>query len=127
MAGMKEGVKKEISDKQNQAKPEKTPDAKEGSNMPQTLKTPKFMKLKVARKPKARTPQTTNFLTPFTPEERGRIAEIVTAMPKSTMADLSKQFDGKCKEIDDTNGVKDVSRDAHNSSISYISYNYYII
>lgn len=45
------------------------------------------------------------------PEERGRIAEIVTAMPKSTMADLSKQLDGKCKEIDDTNGVKDVALD----------------
>lgn len=106
--GMKEGVKKEISDKQNRAKPEKTPDVKEGSDVPQTLKTPKLMKLNVARGPKAKTPQTTNFLTSFTPEERGRIAEIVTAMPKSTMADLSKQFDGKCKEIDYTNGVKDV-------------------
>lgn len=45
-------------------------------------------------------------MTSFTPEEHGRIAEIVTGMPNSTMADLSKQFDEKCKEIDDTNSVK---------------------
>ncbi|OCK88532.1 uncharacterized protein K441DRAFT_681744 [Cenococcum geophilum 1.58] len=94
-ANIKEGVKREISDKQNQAKPEKTSDVKEGSDVPQTLKAPKLMKLK-----------TTNFLTSFTPEEHGRIAEIVTGMPNSTMADLSKQFDEKCKEIDDTNSVK---------------------
>ena len=42
-ASIKEGVKKEISDKQNQAKPEKTPDLEEGSDVPQTLKTPKSM------------------------------------------------------------------------------------
>lgn len=39
-AGIKEGVKKEISDKQNQAKPENAPDVKEGSEGAKGQDTP---------------------------------------------------------------------------------------
>jgi len=64
-AGIKEGVKKEISDKQNQAKPEKTLDVKEGSDVPHTLKTPKLMKLEGCQEAKGQDTPDDKFLDVF--------------------------------------------------------------